>query len=83
MDSQICGIARWVDFERNLLSNHLAFGRGPHYCIGAHLARIQLQEAISILVRDIPGLALAVPADEVPWQPSMVTHAPACLPITW
>ncbi|MGW7522070.1 cytochrome P450 [Streptomyces sp. NPDC054783] len=62
---------------------HLAFGKGPHYCIGAHLARIQLHEAITILVHDVPGLALAVPADEVPWQPGMVTHAPACLPITW
>jgi cytochrome P450 len=32
-------------------SSHLAFGFGPHFCLGAALARVQLQEAISILAQ--------------------------------
>ncbi|MFJ8314009.1 MULTISPECIES: cytochrome P450 [unclassified Streptomyces] len=71
------------DIHRPMPKGHLAFGKGPHYCIGAHLARIQLQEAFDALVRGVPGLNLAVPAHEVPWQPGMVTHALAALPITW
>jgi cytochrome P450 len=71
------------DIHRPMPKGHLAFGKGPHHCIGAHLARIQLQEAFDALVRGVPGLRLAVPAHEVPWQPGMVTHALAALPITW
>lgn len=64
-------------------SPHLGFGKGAHYCIGAPLARIQLQEALAALVGGIPGLRLDGSAEDVPWQPAMVTHALAALPVTW
>ncbi|GII90496.1 cytochrome P450 [Sinosporangium siamense] len=47
---------------------HLGFGRGPHYCLGANLARVELQEAFRALVARLPNLALAEPASAVPWS---------------
>jgi cytochrome P450 len=45
---------------------HIAFGHGLHRCLGASLARMELQVALSALVARLPGLRLAVPAGEVP-----------------
>jgi unspecific monooxygenase len=38
---------------------HLAFGLGLHYCIGAPLARVELQAALGVLLKRLPGLRLA------------------------
>jgi len=54
------------DIERKV-PRHLAFGYGPHFCIGAPLARIQGEIAFSTLLRRLPDIELAVPADEVKW----------------
>jgi len=47
---------------------HLAFGWGPHYCLGAALAKAQGEIAIGSLIRRHPGLALAVPPEQVHWR---------------
>ncbi|MEH0938313.1 cytochrome P450 [Micromonospora psammae] len=39
----------------------LSFGAGPHYCLGARLARLEAQVAFPLLLRRLPGLALAAP----------------------
>jgi cytochrome P450 len=41
----------------------LTFGAGPHYCLGANLARAELEEALTFLAPRLPGLALAGPPD--------------------
>lgn len=61
---------------------HVAFGHGAHHCIGAPLARMELQEALTALVTRLPGLRLAVPPEEVRVRPSMVTGL-VDLPVTW
>ncbi|MFB6894733.1 cytochrome P450, partial [Kitasatospora sp. NPDC056327] len=48
--------------------SHLAFGHGPHHCLGAPLARAELRIALPELLRRLPGLALACPAEEVPYR---------------
>ena len=56
-----------LDLERRPQSTHLAFGRGPHFCIGAPLARLEAKVAIERLAALLPGLQLAGPAPR--WLP--------------
>ena len=62
--------------------SHLGFGSGVHHCLGAQLARVELQEALRGLTR-LPGLALAVPPADLRFKPGMAIHNLAALPITW
>ena len=62
---------------------HLAFGYGPHQCIGQQLARIEMRVAYAALLRRFPHLRLAVPADEVPMRENIVPYGPRCLPVEW
>lgn len=48
-----------LDLARRDVANHLAFGGGHHYCLGAALARLEGRVAIGSLVRRFPGLDLA------------------------
>ena len=50
-------------------NSHLAFGGGTHFCLGAHLARMEAQVAIGTLVRRVRGLELAT--DELVWGRSL------------
>lgn len=47
------------DVRRPNATRHLAFAHGPHFCIGAHLARLETQVAIGIVVGRLPRLHLA------------------------
>ena len=41
----------------------ISFGAGPHYCLGAPLARLEARVAFPLLLRALPGLALAGPPE--------------------
>jgi cytochrome P450 len=62
---------------------HLSFGHGPHYCVGAALARMELRVALGMLLDRLPGLRLAVDAGQLPWKPNLLFRGPIELPITW
>ncbi|QQQ75221.1 cytochrome P450 [Saccharothrix sp. 6-C] len=54
-------------------NQHLALGIGPHFCLGAQLARIELQEALLVLLRRFPGLRAARPVEELAWRRVLVS----------
>ncbi|MEV6398573.1 cytochrome P450 [Streptomyces sp. NPDC051907] len=62
---------------------HLAFGHGPHYCLGAPLARAELQIALASLARRFPALRLAVPVAEVRMHTGLLVNRLESLPVTW
>ncbi|MFC7328860.1 cytochrome P450 [Marinactinospora rubrisoli] len=62
---------------------HLAFGHGAHYCPGGHLTRLQLRVGLETLLRRLPRLELAVPADTLGWDEENPLRAPLTLPARW
>ncbi|MGP3918453.1 cytochrome P450 family protein [Nonomuraea sp. 10N515B] len=59
---------------------HLGFGHGIHYCLGAALARAEAQIAVHTLLLRLPGLRLAVPAEQIVWKPGLM-RALTALPV--
>jgi cytochrome P450 len=62
---------------------HLAFGYGPHQCLGQHLARQELRTVFDTLFRRIPGLRLAVPVEEIEFKADDSIYGAYRLPVTW
>jgi cytochrome P450 len=69
---------------RRRAAGHLAFGHGPHQCLGQQLARVEMRVALPTLLRRFPGLRLAVPAGEVPLRDGAADiYGVRRLPVTW
>jgi cytochrome P450 RapN len=81
-DENVFERADEIDFNRPE-NAHVGFGHGVHHCLGAQLARLELQAAIGTLVRRLPGLHLAVPADEVVWKTNRLIRGVRALPVAW
>jgi pentalenolactone synthase len=64
-------------------AGHLTFGHGARYCIGAPLARIELQVVFSQLAPRFPDLRLAVGVDELRFNTDVLTGGLRELPVTW
>ena len=64
-------------------AGHVAFGHGVHHCLGAPLARMEMRIAFPALLRRFPGLALAVPFDEVGFRAFHFIYGLRSLPVTW
>ena len=72
---------RFVPGRRS--SPHLAFGRGPHYCLGAALARLEVGAALRALAQQLPNLQLQVPVGDIVWTHSHTDPGPSALHVTW
>ena len=62
---------------------HFTFGFGPHVCLGAAVARLELSIVLSTVLRRHPEIALAVPFEDVPWEFRITAAGPAHVPVTW
>lgn len=71
-----------IDFARNA-RNHIAFGFGPHQCLGQSLARLELEIVIGAVIRMIPTLRLAAPLSEVPFKEYGPNYGIYKLPVAW
>ncbi|MFE2489221.1 cytochrome P450 [Streptomyces mirabilis] len=71
-----------LDLDRDA-SGHLALGRGIHYCVGAPLARLETEIAVSALLERLPDLALDADPAELRWRPSLRARGLLALPVTY
>jgi cytochrome P450 len=63
-------------------NRHLAFGLGPHYCLGAPLARMEARVALEALLQRFPNLRLAAPAEQLHWRPGVSLRGLVSLPVS-
>jgi cytochrome P450 len=59
---------------------HVSFGAGIHYCVGAPLARLEMQTALRVLLERLPNLRLDGPAR---YKDTWHFHALESLPVTF
>ncbi|WP_438289678.1 cytochrome P450 [Streptomyces sp. HUAS TT7] len=71
-----------IDVERQG-PPHLAFGHGPHFCVGPLLARMESEVLLSTLINRLPDLRLALPPGQVRWQTNVLIRGPVDLQVTW
>jgi cytochrome P450 len=69
-----------LDICRTNAGQHVSFGGGIHYCVGAPLARLEAQIAIGTLLRAAPRLQFD--EAEVQWRPTFLLHGLSSLPVT-
>ncbi|MEK9517871.1 cytochrome P450 [Streptomyces venezuelae] len=69
------------DVTRTATVKHLSLGHGPHYCLGAPLARMEATLALEALFTRFPDLDLAVPDSELPRHAGFVGNSVRTLPV--
>jgi cytochrome P450 len=82
LDPEVWDDPHRFDIEREPGNgSHMTLGWGLHHCLGASLARAELQEALPLLARRMPDLELAGPIE---WKPPTVgIWGPARLPLRY
>jgi cytochrome P450 len=77
--------SRFPDADQFVLGRdtrgQLSFGHGPHYCLGAGLAREEIAIALRQFIERYPNARLAVPAEQLQHQASPIMHGLASLPV--
>jgi nocardicin N-oxygenase len=61
---------------------HLSLGHGPHYCLGANLAKMELQVTLRLLFERFPDLQLDMPVEQLAWVPDHAVWGLQALPVT-
>jgi cytochrome P450 len=69
------------DLDRKT-NSHLAFGLGPHLCLGMHLGRIEAETAVNVLLDGLPNLRLD-PDASPPEFSGLSFRGPLSIPVVW
>jgi cytochrome P450 len=70
------------DVRRSTQPRHVAFGAGPHLCVGAKIARVEVRVALEVLAERLPGLRLEA-GHTVRFKPNAAFRGPEALPVRW
>ncbi|EKX69469.1 cytochrome P450 [Streptomyces ipomoeae] len=81
-DERVFAGADHMDLTRSP-NPHITFGAGPHSCLGQALARTELQVVLEVLLRKLPTLELAVPADELRKVEGLLVGGLREVPVRW
>lgn len=68
------------DIKRDNTVGVLNFGHCAHYCLGSHLARLELTRALTVMAQSMPGLRRTGPA---PWPSMAGVTGPGVLPVAF
>ena len=80
-DPAVFGEPDRYDIRRPNSARHLAFARGPHFCLGAHLARLEAIAAVAAILDGLPGLALDPGHPSAPY--GLIFRKPPSLRARW
>ncbi len=69
-----------LDITRHGASAMVTFGGGTHYCLGSHLARLEIAEGLAVMARRMPNIRRNGPA---PWKPMTALSGPVTLPVVF
>ena len=72
-----------LDFHREDPPPHLTLGWGPHHCVGANLAHMEIELTLRKMLERFPNLQLAIPAEDVQWSKRHLLRTVEALPLTW
>ena len=79
-DDGLCPHAEAFDIDRDVPSNHLTFGTGPHKCPGQHMARAVIGIAVERLLTRLPALRV----EELRWdRDALLFRGPERLVLAW
>jgi cytochrome P450 len=81
-DPDTFAVPEYLDVGRGA-TRHVAFGQGIHYCLGAPLARLEGEIAITTLLTRLPGLHLAISPEQVVWRPAIELRGLQSLPVAF
>ncbi|MFC8009830.1 cytochrome P450 family protein [Streptomyces cinereoruber] len=69
-----------LDLDRDAAA-HLVFGHGIHRCVGAPLAKAEVEIALRAVLTRFPGIRLAVPVDQLDWRRTRLVRGLESLPV--
>jgi len=70
-------------FGRSYRMQHLGYGYGPHFCLGAPLARLEGEVALDTLFRRLPSTRLSVELEEICWAAGPLLRCARSVPVTF